>query len=75
MTLDFDDIAYRIGLKCFTYDRVAVEDQGAFVIEGEELQEEIITAAKGVIRKMPQVASWMDKTGELYYVAIGRRLK
>ncbi len=58
-----------------TKDKITIENGVERGSSEEELQEEIITAAKGVIRKMPQVANWMNKTGELYYVAIGRRLK
>lgn len=58
-----------------TKDKVTVDNGVERGSSEEALQEEIITAAKGVTRDMPQVASWMNKSGELYYIAIGKRLK
>jgi len=58
-----------------TKDEITVENGVERGSSTEELEEKIVMEAKGVIRMMPQVASWMDKTGELYYIAIGKRLK
>ena len=58
-----------------TKDKVTVDNGVERGSSEEALHEEIITAAKGVTRDMPQVASWMNKSGELYYIAICKRLK
>lgn len=58
-----------------TIDEVTVENGVERGVAIEELEEKIVIEARGVIKMMPQVASWMNKGGELYYIAIGKRLK
>lgn len=58
-----------------TKDEVIVEDGVERGKSTEELEEKIVIEAKGIIKMMPEVASWMNKNAELYYIAIGKRLK
>jgi len=42
----------------------------------EELLDEIIvTEARGVIKNMPIVATWMDKARQVYFIAIAKKIK
>lgn len=57
-----------------TKDKVTIENGVEQGSSEEILEEKIIIKAKGIIKKMPEVASWLSKSGELYYVAIGKRV-
>lgn len=41
----------------------------------ETLTESVITQSKGIIKGMPLVGSWMDKTRQLAFFAIGKQIK
>lgn len=41
----------------------------------ETLKESIVTEARGVIKGMPVVASWISLDGKLFFVAIGQQIK
>lgn len=58
-----------------TKDEITIENGVERGSSTEVLEEKIVMEARGVIKMIPQVASWMNKSGELYYIAIGKRLK
>jgi hypothetical protein len=41
----------------------------------ETLTESVITQSKGMIKGMPQIGSWMDKSRQLAFFAIGKQIK
>jgi hypothetical protein len=41
----------------------------------ETLNESIVIEARGVLKGMPVVASWLSIDGKLFYVAIGQKIK
>lgn len=41
----------------------------------ETLTESVITQSKGIIKGMPQIGSWMDKSRQLAFFAIGKQIK
>jgi hypothetical protein len=43
-------------------------------VSEEVLDETVLTVAKGLLQGMPVVGKWMDKTGQLYFIAIGKRV-
>ena len=52
-----------------------IEDGKESVLVEETLTESVIIKAKGVIKGMPLVASWMDKTSKIAFFAIGKQIK
>lgn len=41
----------------------------------ENLKESIVTEARGMIKGMPVVASWLSLDGKLFFIAIGQQIK
>jgi hypothetical protein len=44
-------------------------------VSEETLKESIVIEARGIIKGMPVVASWLSLDGKLFYVAIGHKIK
>jgi len=57
-----------------TEDTLTVRNGVESGISTETLEETIITKARGVIRGMPIVATWMNQDRTLFYAAIGGRI-
>ena len=58
-----------------TSDKTSVKNGQETAGSEETLDEQIVTEAKGLIRGMPTVATWMNSDKNLYFVAIGIKLK
>jgi len=58
-----------------TKDTVTIHNGTESGSSEETLDESIVTEAKGIVKGMPVIATWLDKTGQLYFLAIGKRIK
>jgi hypothetical protein len=58
-----------------TKDTVIIQKGIEFGRSEETLDESIVIEAKGVIKEMPVIGTWLDKTGQIYFLAIGKRIK
>ncbi len=58
-----------------TKDTVSIQNGIESGKSEETLHESIVTEAKGVVKKMPVVGTWLDKTEQIYFLAIGKRIK
>lgn len=58
-----------------TSDKITTQNGVETGTSRETLDETIVTAARGVIKEMPVVGSWMNKEQTLFFIAIGKRLK
>lgn len=58
-----------------TKDTVTMHNGAESGSSQETLDESIVTEAKGVIKGMPVIGTWLDKTGQIYFLAIGKRIK
>lgn len=55
--------------------RVVVRNGTESGIVEEALDETIVTEARGALQGMPIVATWMDKAEQMFFLAIGKRIK
>lgn len=58
-----------------TKDKVIVHEGVVSGNTEEVLNETIVTEAKGSVKGLPVIGSWMSKNGEMYFLALGKRLK
>lgn len=58
-----------------TKDTVIIQNGIESGSSEETLNESIVIEAKGVVKEMPVVGTWLDKTGQIYFLAIGKRIK
>ncbi len=58
-----------------TKDKVIVHDGVESGITDQMLDETIVTEAKGLVKGLPVIASWLSKNGEIYFLALGKKLK
>jgi len=57
-----------------TTDTTTIENGKETGASEEVLTEKIILEAKGVLKNMPQIASWLNKEKTLYFLAVGKKL-
>ena len=58
-----------------TSDRITTQRRVETGTTQETLDEIVITTAKGVIKGMPVVGTWMNQEQTLFFTSIGKRLK
>lgn len=55
--------------------KVVVRNGTESGIVEEVLDETIVTEARGALQGMPIIATWMDKSEQMFFLAIGKRIK
>ena len=58
-----------------TSDRISTQDGVEIGSSAETLDETIVTRAKGIIRNMPVVGTWLNKDETVFFTAVGKQLK
>ncbi len=58
-----------------TKDTARISKDSESVSSEETLEETIVTSARGAVRGMPIVGSWMNGEKTVFFIAIGKRLK
>jgi hypothetical protein len=58
-----------------TSDRVTTQNGVETGTSQETLDETIIIAARGIIKNMPVVGTWMNQDETLFFTAIGKQLE
>jgi len=57
-----------------TTDKIATQGSLETGTSEETLDETIVTSAKGVVREMPVIGTWMNKDQSQFFTALGKRL-
>jgi hypothetical protein len=55
--------------------RIVIRKDTESGIVEEVLDETIVTEARGALQSMPIIATWMDKSEQMFFLAIGKRIK
>lgn len=58
-----------------TIDKIATRSGVETGASEETLDETIVTSARGVVREMPIIGTWMNKDQNQFFTALGKRLK